>query len=49
MKYENTIKGKFHSRLNRFVATVWIEDNEKYLMEVKGCTLEKESGRCVPM
>lgn len=39
MKYKNTIKGKFHSRLNRFVATVWIE-NKLETVHVKN------TGRC---
>lgn len=39
MKYENTIKGKFHSRPNRFVANVWI-GGKKETVHVKN------TGRC---
>lgn len=39
MKYQKTIKGKFHSRPNRFIAKVWIEG-------VSETVHVKNTGRC---
>lgn len=39
MKYKNTIRGKFHSRPNRFIAKVWIND-------VLETVHVKNTGRC---
>lgn len=39
MKYENTVKGKFHSRPNRFIAHVWL-DGKLETVHVKN------TGRC---
>lgn len=39
MKYENTIRGKFHSRPNRFIAKVWIDG-------VLETVHVKNTGRC---
>jgi sugar fermentation stimulation protein A len=39
MKYQNTIEGRFHSRPNRFIAKVWVED-------VLETVHVKNTGRC---
>lgn len=39
MKYQNSIKGRFHSRSNRFIAKVWIEDKLETVHV-------KNTGRC---
>lgn len=39
MKYDNVILGKFHSRSNRFIAKVWIEDKLETVHV-------KNTGRC---
>lgn len=39
MKYNHTVCGKFHSRLNRFIAKVWIEDKLETVHV-------KNTGRC---
>lgn len=39
MKYQNIIKGKFHSRPNRFIAKVWMEGSLKTVHV-------KNTGRC---
>lgn len=39
MKYKNTVRGKFHSRPNRFIAKVWIDD-------VLETVHVKNTGRC---
>lgn len=39
MKYNNIVKGRFHSRPNRFIANVWIEDKLETVHV-------KNTGRC---